>query len=110
MTKSSKTTEDAAKSVQDAMTQLQKMGFDSMSWMGTDWMERMSDLGSEVLQFIADRVQQDVDLQHRLLHCRDVNELQKIQAEFVQTAINRYTEETGKLIEMSTKAWFPNSK
>lgn len=110
MTKSSKTTEDAAKSVQDAMSQLQKMGFDSMSWMGTDWMERMSDMGSEVLQFMADRVQQDVDLQHRLLHCRDVNELQKIQAEFVQTAINRYTEETGKMIEMSTKAWFPNSK
>ncbi len=110
MTKSSKTTEDATKAVTDAMAQLQKMGFGSMNWMGTDWVERMSDLGSEVLQFFADRVEKDVELQHKLLHCKDMSELHKVQAEFFQTAIDRYTDETGKLVEMSTKAWTPATK
>lgn len=110
MTKTSKTTKEAAQSVADTMETLQKMGLSSMTWMGTDWMERMSDLGSEMLQFLAERVQKDVDLQHKLLHCRDMHELHKIQAEFMQTAIDRYTEETGKLIEMGTKAMTPNFK
>lgn len=109
MTKPSKTTDDAAQAMQDAMAQMQKMSMGSMSWAGTDWMTRMNSLGSEVMQFMAERVQQDVDLQQRMLACKDVTELQKIQAEFLQTAINRYTEESGKLLEMYTKAWMPDA-
>lgn len=105
MSGSTKTTEDAAKAMTDAMANLQKMGLHSMTWMGGDWVERMSDLGNEFLQFMAERVQKDVELQHKLLHCRDVTELHKIQAEFVQTAIDRYTEETGRILEMTKKFW-----
>ena len=110
MSKTSKTTEDAAQAIQDAVSQMQKMGFGALPLTGADWMARMNTLGSEVMQFMAERVQQDVDLQQRMLACKDVKELQKIQAEFLQTAINRYTEESGKLLEMYAKAWMPDSK
>lgn len=110
MTDTPNTTEEATEAVRQAMAKLQEAGLTSMSWMGTDWMERMSDLGSEVLQFLAERVRQDVELQHRLLHCKDMTELHKIQAEFVQTAIDRYTEETGKLVELTSKFWAPPEK
>ena len=80
---------------------LQSLGFRTMSGMGVAWAETLSDMGSEVLSFVADRIKEDVKTQHKMLHCRDMAELQKIQTEFVQTAIDQYTAETGKLVEMS---------
>lgn len=105
MTTKSKATEEATQAMNETIAKMQKMGLNSMSWMGSDWMERMSDLGSEVLDFMAERVHEDVDFQHKLLHCRDMTELHKLQSEFIQRMINRYTEETGKMIELSSKAW-----
>ncbi len=87
--------------VANAMAELQKMGFGSLSWMGTDWMETMSDLSSEWLQFVSDRVKQDVKTQHRILHAKDLGEVQKIQMQFMQEAVDQYTAETGKLIDMN---------
>ena len=109
MSKSRKDTEDAIKSMTDAFTQMQQLGLSSMPWMGSEWIEQMSDMGNEVLQFVAQRVEEDVALQHKLLSCKDIQELQKVQAEFIQTAINRYSEETGKLVEMGAAMMMPKS-
>lgn len=80
---------------------LQAYGFNAATGMGVAWVEALTDMGAEVLSFVAERIKEDVKTQHRLLHCRDVGEVQKIQAEFVQTAIEQYNAETGKLVEMS---------
>ncbi len=88
---------------------LQAFGFNNMTSFGTAWVETLSDMGSEVLSFVADRIKEDVKTQHEILHCDDMAELQKIQARFVQTAIDQYTAETGKLIEMSHQ-FFPSGK
>lgn len=85
----------------DDAAALQAYGFNTMTSMGVAWVEALSDMGSEVLSFVADRIKEDVKTQHRLLHCKDVDELQEIQAEFVQKAIDQYRDETGKLVEMS---------
>ena len=61
MTTTSKTTEDATTAFHETIAQMQKMGLDSMTWMGSDWAERMADLGSEMLNFMAERVQEDVE-------------------------------------------------
>ncbi len=95
---------DAGQAVADLMAAYQKMGLNAMALMGGDWMERMSDMGAEMLQFYTQRVQEDVELYHKLLHCRDLGEMQEIQGEFLQRAINRYTEETGKIIERGKTA------
>lgn len=80
---------------------LQAFGFNAMTDMGVAWVEAVSDMGSEVVTFVADRIKEDVKTQHRMMHCRDMGELQQIQAEFMQKAIDQYRAETGKLVEMS---------
>ncbi len=85
----------------------QNTGLDPLSWMGTAWIEAMSDLGSELASFVAERIREDVKTQHEILHCKSVAEMQAIQAAFMERAYVQYTVETGKLIEKSTSL-FPN--
>ena len=87
--------------IEHDMAKLQEMGFGNMASIGTAWVEAMSDMGSEVISFVADRISEDVKTQHELLHCKDAAELQHIQAKFIQKAIDQYTAETGKLVKMS---------
>lgn len=96
-----KATEAAENPAAKAMSELQKMGFGSLAWMGTDWLENMSDLSSELLQFVSERVKEDVKTQHEILHAKDLGEVQKIQMRFMQEAVDQYTAETGKLIDMN---------
>jgi len=89
----------------NALAQLQESGFGNMMGMSTAMMEAFSDMGAEVLSFVADRIKEDVKTQHEILHCKDVGDLQHIQAQFIQKAVDQYQEETGKLVEMSTRAF-----
>ena len=89
----------------NAMAELQRAGFGNVMGMGTAWMEAVSDMGAEVVSFVADRIQEDVKAQHKMLHCKDMAELQHIQAEFFQKALDQYQAETGKLVEMGAAAF-----
>lgn len=89
----------------DTFTRMQMQAIQSLTGANTAWFEALSDMGSEVMTFLAERIQQDVDTQHKLLHCKNGHELQKIQAAFIQTALDQYSDETGKLLEMSQKAF-----
>lgn len=91
----------------DDVAALQEFGFRQMSSMGIAWVEAFSELGSEVMSFVAERIKEDVKTQHQILHCKNVTELQHIQAEFVQKAIDQYTAETGKLVQMSHDLYAP---
>lgn len=82
-----------------AFASVQANGLGSMPWLGTAWLETMSDLGSEWLSFVADRVRQDVRTQHELLHAKSVDEIQHIQAAFLQKAMDDYRDETGKIVQ-----------
>lgn len=85
----------------EALAKLSAVGFGPLGQWGTVWAESMAELGSEALHFISERVQADVDTQHRILHCTSMEELRHIQGEFIQQAIDQYTAETGKIIEMN---------
>eukprot|EP00919_Chromeraceae_sp_WS-2016_P024052 GHVR01057013.1.p1 GENE.GHVR01057013.1~~GHVR01057013.1.p1 ORF type:complete len:171 (+),score=10.45 GHVR01057013.1:238-750(+) len=87
------------------MTQLQKAGFGNMMGMGTAWVEAVSDMSAEVADFMAERLKEDVKVQHEILHCKNVANLQHIRAQFVQKAIDQYQAETSKLVEMGTNAF-----
>ena len=82
-----------------AFTDMQSGGLGSLSWLGTKWVETMSDLGSEWLSFVADRVKEDVKLQHELLHAKTMNDVQRVQAAFIQKALDDYRLETGKVVK-----------
>ncbi|MFZ1468120.1 MAG: phasin family protein [Paracoccaceae bacterium] len=96
---------DIAAPMIDMMKRMQETGFSQMSGaqipgMGTQWMETMSAIGSQILAFMSERVQQDVQTQHDLLNAKGIAEVQRIQAEFVQKATNDYVDEMAKLIEL----------
>jgi hypothetical protein len=81
-----------------------------MVGLGAAWFEALGDMSAEVLSFVADQVQEDVKVQHEILHCKNVKELQHIQSQFLQKAMDQYQAETGKLVEMSTKVFSPPSE
>ena len=91
----------------DALTQLSEAGLGNMMGMGTAWVEAVSNLSAEVASFLAERIKEDVKTQHEILHCKNVSDLQHIQAKFMQKAMDQYQAETGKLVEMGTKAFAP---
>lgn len=93
--------------IHKALESLQESGFGSLAWMGTAWTEAMSSLGSEVISFVAERIQEDVKAQHEILHCTTLTELQQAQAAFLERAYVQYTVETGKLIKMGTELFPP---
>lgn len=93
----------------NAFAQLQEAGMTNMVGFGAAWMEALGDLNSEIASFVADRIKEDVKTQHKILHCKNVGDLQDIQAEFMKTALEQYQAETGKLIEMGTQAFSSKS-
>ena len=78
---------------------------EKMLGMSTAWMGALSDMGAEVMSFVAERIKEDVKTQHKVLHCKNMAELQHVQSEFLQKAMDQYQAETGKLMDMSTKAF-----
>lgn len=105
MTEKSKTPEKAAESgpaAPWANAELQKMGFGPIAWMGVEWCNCMTEMGSELMQFVADRIKEDVKIQHEILNAKDVGQVQEIQTRFMTKAFDQYAAETGKLIEMSS--------
>lgn len=60
------------------------------------WMDMMS----EGARFMTERLQRDMDLQQRLLACRDPMELLQIQSDFVKDAMEQYAEETTRYFKM----------
>lgn len=108
MADKSQTQDTVAASAPEALNtlvHLQEAGLGNMMGMSTAWIEAISDMGAEVASFVAERIKEDVKTQHEILHCKNVGDLQKIQAEFVQSAISQYQAETGKLLKMGTEAF-----
>lgn len=89
----------------NTIAQLQEAGLGNMMGMGTAWIEAVSEMSAEVAQFVAERIKEDVKTQHEILHCKNVADLQHIQAQFLQKAADQYQAETGKLVQMGTKAF-----
>ncbi len=85
---------------QALMQQVEDAGLGPLRWLGTAWFEKMADMNSEVVSFVADRIREDVKTQHELLHCKTAEDLQKAQVAFLEKAYTQYTEETGKLLKM----------
>lgn len=70
-------------------------------WMSKAWMEHLTDVGSELTAFVTDRIREDVKTQMKMLHCKSLPELQKIQSEFLRNAVDQYAQESTRLVEMN---------
>jgi hypothetical protein len=76
--------------------------FGSMVGMTQAWIDAMGALNAEVMTFVAARLSEDVHTQHAMMQAKDLKDIQHIQAEFFQKAIDQYQAETGKLVEMGS--------
>ncbi|MGO4915514.1 phasin family protein [Pseudogemmobacter sp. W21_MBD1_M6] len=102
-TKPNQTPKDPATAMTEAFAAIQKSGMMPMTWFGAAMAEKMAEINSECAQFIADRIKEDVQTQHRMLHCKDMDQIKTVQTEFLNKAIEQYTAETGKLVQLSQK-------
>ena len=62
------------------------------------------DMGTEVARFLWDRVQHDIKTQQALIGCTSLQEIQKIQTEFLTAAQAQYAAEAGKMLALMGKA------
>lgn len=92
-----------------AITKLQQAGMGNLMGINAAWIEALGDMGAEIASFVAERIKEDVQTQHEILNCKNVGELQNIQAAFIQKALEQYQAESGKLLDMSVKAFAPKS-
>lgn len=91
----------------DPLSHLQDAGLGNMTGMGIAWVEALGEMQTEVVSFVAERIKEDLKTQNELLHCRTVADVQHVQAQFIQKAMDQYHAETGKLVEMTTRAFTP---
>lgn len=97
----SKTNETPA----NPFAEMQAAGLGNMVGLSSAWLRAMGDVSTEVMDFVTDRIKEDVKTQHQILNCKNVSELQQIQADFLEKAVEQYQAETGKLLEMSTNVF-----
>ena len=94
---------DTAEAARKMFADLQGSGSDSAARLYIAWMEGLSDLGNEAVQFVAERIAEDVKTQHAILNCKSPAELVAIQRAFLQKALDQYVAEGGKLARMGTE-------
>lgn len=62
------------------------------------------DMGTEVIRFVWDRLQQDMETQQAILACTSLEEMRKVQAAFFTGAQKQYADEAGKMFDLMIKA------
>ncbi|QCO57775.1 hypothetical protein EOK75_19020 (plasmid) [Pseudorhodobacter turbinis] len=93
-------TENTASTMVDLIKTMQEAGLKSMPFQGTDWLTAMADISSEVMNFTAARLKEDVNTQQALMQAKGLVEIQHIHAEFFQKTMDDYAAETAKLMRM----------
>jgi hypothetical protein len=58
---------------------------------------------SEIVDFVAERIRQDVEMQAELLSCRTYEEVRDLQIRFFKTAMDQYAAEATKLMNISSE-------
>lgn len=92
----------AARPAGAALQAAHREGLGQMAWMGAATYHALAALGQEAMEFVSERIAEDMRTQHALLHCRDLQEAQRVQIEFVQKALVQYSAQTGKMVELGT--------
>ncbi|MBF9058579.1 hypothetical protein HKCCSP123_05230 [Rhodobacterales bacterium HKCCSP123] len=62
------------------------------------------DLMSESARFLTERLHSDLETQKALMACKTPMDLMKVQAEFLNTAMQQYADEVARLMNMTVRA------
>lgn len=94
--------QDPADEAVAALAALQAAGPGALGKVYVAMLEGAGDFSSEVIQFVAQRIAEDVKTQHEIMECTNPADLVQIQQRFLQKAFDQYTAETGKLVKLSS--------
>jgi hypothetical protein len=83
--------------------QVEAMG--RMTAFNTAVAEAMGRYGQEFMTFVQERLAEDTKTQQELMNCRDLSQMAEIQSQFLERAIQQYTDETGKLVDLSREVF-----
>jgi hypothetical protein len=72
--------------------------------MSDPQLKAWSDLGAEMMQFAASRIQRDFEAQRAMLACKSLEDLQKVQTEFYTEAFKDYTAQIQRAMEVMSAA------
>ncbi|WP_138933492.1 phasin family protein [Roseovarius arcticus] len=59
-----------------------------------------ADLSSETLRFVASRMQQDLEAQKAIAACKDLADMQRVQADFFTQALEQYRSQVSRMMEI----------
>jgi uncharacterized phage infection (PIP) family protein YhgE len=100
--------EDAQAAVSSSLEQLQdgiplvhRQALDQVGAAGQSVVEGVTQMQRELASFMSTRLRHDMSVQQELLQCRSFDEVRAIQTRFLQTAIDQYSAEATKLMQMS---------
>jgi hypothetical protein len=99
MTKNDKA-KDAMAPMANLIDAMQESSTKMLSGFGSEWFGTMSSVGTEMLAFMSERVKQDIQTQQDLLQAKGIAEIQKLQADFFKKAMEDYSAEMTKLMEI----------
>lgn len=85
----------------DCVGMLSKMPFNPLN---DRQLKIWSDLGAEVMQFAASRIQRDIEAQKAMLACKSREDLQKLQVQYYSEAVKDYSAQIQSAMEVISGA------
>ena len=77
------------------------------SWTGANKPSTLgsidSEMQKEIAGFVSERIRQDMESQQELLRCRTLDEVHEVQSRFFRTAMDQYSSEATKLMQLGTE-------
>ncbi|MFN4129827.1 MAG: phasin family protein [Paracoccaceae bacterium] len=89
------------------------VGLDASMAVNTAAVQAWMDMANETVRFVWDRLQQDIEAQKAMVACKSVEEMLKIQAEYLTVAQEQYTTAAGRMLDLmgsATSAGLTDSK
>jgi hypothetical protein len=87
----------------DGFTISQQQAMQSMEAAGQAMMDGVTKLQKELVDFVSERIRQDVETQQAMLRCRSFDDMRDLQTRFFQTAVDQYSAEANRLMKLGSE-------
>jgi hypothetical protein len=87
----------------DAVVLGQQQAIETAEAAGNAVMEGMGRFHRELVDFVSERIRQDMEAQSAMLRCRSFDDLRAVQTQFLRTAMDQYADEANRLMRLGAE-------
>lgn len=87
----------------DTVTLQQQEALDSVEAAGQAMVAGIELAQREFAEYLSQRVRQDFDASQALLRCRSVDEMCRVQADYLRAAVGQFSDEAARLMRLGTE-------